>query len=71
MLLVAYATIPAWIATYFFMNKWLQNFHYHVTLRYWEFIVSFVVTLVIALLTVSYRTYRAAIANPAEVLKYE
>jgi ABC-type lipoprotein release transport system permease subunit len=36
-----------------------------------EFLLSFFITLIIALLTVCYRTYRAGMANPAEVLKYE
>jgi putative ABC transport system permease protein len=71
LILILYSTIPAWIAAYFLMNKWLQNFHYHVSLQYREFLASFLITIVIALLTVCYRTYRAATANPAEVLKYE
>jgi putative ABC transport system permease protein len=71
LLLIIFSTIPAWIAAYFLMNKWLQNFHYRISLHSSEFIVSFAVTLIIALLTVCYRTYRAAMANPAEVLKYE
>jgi len=69
--LIAYSTIPAWVIAYFLMNKWLQNFHYRIHLQYWEFILSFFITLFIALVTVCYRTYRAATANPAEVLKYE
>ena len=32
-MLIVISTIPAWIVTYFFMNKWLQNFHYHITLQ--------------------------------------
>jgi putative ABC transport system permease protein len=71
LVLIAVSTIPAWIITYFLMNKWLQNFHYRINLQFEEFLLSFFITLFIALLTVCYRTYRAGMANPAEVLKYE
>jgi ABC-type lipoprotein release transport system permease subunit len=37
----------------------------------WEFVISFLIVLMIALATVSYRTYRASLVNPADVLKYE
>jgi putative ABC transport system permease protein len=69
--LVAYSVLPAWALTYFLMDKWLSNFHYHVQLQIQEFLLSFVIALVIALGTVIYRTYMAAQANPAEILKYE
>jgi putative ABC transport system permease protein len=69
--LIAISTLPAWLLSYFFLKKWLQNFSYHISLGPLEFIVSLVIVMVIALVTVSYRTYRAARMNPAEVLKYE
>lgn len=70
-LLVLYSVLPAWVLTYFLMNKWLANFHYHINLRFTEFGLSFVIALIIALGTVCFRTYRAALENPAEILKYE
>lgn len=70
-MLVIYSTLPAWALTYFLMNKWLANFHYHINLHFMEFGLSFVIAMAIALATVCYRTYRAAMANPAEILKYE
>jgi putative ABC transport system permease protein len=69
--LIAISTIPAWIVSYFFLKKWLQNFSYHISLSPWEFLLAMGIVLVIALITVSYRTYRAALTNPADVLKYE
>jgi putative ABC transport system permease protein len=71
LILIVISTIPAWIITYFLMNKWLQNFHYRIHMHFEEFFLSFFITLLIALMTVCYRTYRAGMANPAEVLKYE
>jgi putative ABC transport system permease protein len=53
------------------MNKWLQNFKYHISLGYWEFLLSILIVMAVAVLTVGYRTYRAALTNPAEILKYE
>jgi putative ABC transport system permease protein len=71
LVLIAISTIPAWTITYFLMNKWLQNFHFRINMHFGEFLLSFAITLIIALITVCYRTYRAGMANPAEVLKYE
>jgi putative ABC transport system permease protein len=69
--LVLIATIPAGIFSYYVMNKWLQNFVYHITPGYWPFFASIVIVLLIAFITVSYRTYKAALTNPADILKYE
>ncbi|MBN1414108.1 MAG: ABC transporter permease [Bacteroidales bacterium] len=70
-LLILVSTIPAWILSYFLMKRWLMNFHYHIHLQPWEFVSAFLVALFIALITICYRTYRAAIVNPSKVLKYE
>jgi putative ABC transport system permease protein len=70
-LLIIISTLPAWGVTYYLMHKWLLNFPYRISLGFWEFLLSFVIALLIALITVTYRTYRAAIVNPADVLKYE
>lgn len=69
--LVGLSSIMAWMASCFFLRKWLQNFPYHVSLSPGEFILASVIVLVIALITVSFRTYRAATVNPADILKYE
>ena len=69
--LILISAIPAWILAYFLMKNWLMNFHFHIHMQPWEFIAAFIMALVIALLTICYRTYRAAIVNPSEVLKYE
>jgi putative ABC transport system permease protein len=53
------------------MNKWLQEFAYRTEMRWWIFVLSGVIALVIALLTVSWQTWRAATANPVESLRYE
>jgi putative ABC transport system permease protein len=53
------------------MNKWLQNFAYRISLGVWMFILSGVIALIIALLTVSTKALKAAVANPADSLRYE
>jgi putative ABC transport system permease protein len=69
--LIAISTIPAWLLSYFFLRNWLQNFSYHISLQPMEFLISVVAVYLIALITVGFRTYQAALMNPADVLKYE
>ncbi len=68
---VLLANIFAWPIAWYAMNKWLQNFAYHVSLSWWIFVLAGGMALVIALLTVSYQVIRAATANPVESLRYE
>jgi ABC-type antimicrobial peptide transport system permease subunit len=57
----------AWYA----MNKWLQNFAYRIGLGWWVFALAGSIALFIALLTVSFQSYRAAGKNPVDALRYE
>jgi len=68
---VAIAFIIATPIAYYVMNKWLENFAYKTELSWWIFALAGCITLVIALLTVSWQTYRAARRNPVEALRYE
>ena len=69
--LVLLANVIAYPIAYFIMNKWLDDFAYRIDINIWIFIISMLVTLAIALLTVSYRSIKAASANPVEALRYE
>ncbi len=53
------------------MNKWLQNFAYRIAISWWMFFLAGMLALGIALLTVSYQSIKAALANPVESLRYE
>ncbi|MCG6188034.1 ABC transporter permease [Maribellus maritimus] len=53
------------------MQKWLENFAYKTTLSWWIFALAGVMALGIALLTVSWQSWRAATRNPVEALRYE
>jgi ABC-type antimicrobial peptide transport system permease subunit len=68
---VLLANIVAWPVAYYFMWKWLQNFAYRINLEWWIFILSGLLALGIALLTVSYQAVRAATAIPVKTLRYE
>ncbi len=57
----------AWYA----MNQWLQNFAYKTTLEWWIFALAGILAIIIAVLTVSFQSYKAAIKNPVEALRYE
>lgn len=57
----------AWFA----MNEWLSEFAYRIELSVWIFLAGVGVTLLIALVTVGYRSLRAATANPVKSLRYE
>jgi putative ABC transport system permease protein len=56
---------------YYFINQWLQDFAYRVELGVWIFIVAGVSAFLIALLTISYQTIKAALKNPVDSLRYE
>jgi len=69
--LVLIANIVAWPIAWYAMNKWLQNFAYRTSIGFGVFLLSGLIAIVIAFLTVSFRTIRAANSNPVKSLKYE
>lgn len=69
--LVCISTIIAWPVVYFVSTNWLQNYHYRISLPYFDFILGFVIAIVIAIITISYRTLKSAMVNPSESLRYE
>ncbi len=69
--LIVLANIIAWPLGFFFMNRWMKNFSYHTSIGLGVFITAGTAALAIALLTVSYQTFRAATANPADRLRNE
>lgn len=69
--LVIIANVIAIPLVVYFMNKWLHTFAFRINIGYWIFLVSAVLTLFIALITVSFQSIRAAMANPVKSLRYE
>jgi putative ABC transport system permease protein len=68
---VALANIIAWPAAYIAMNQWLSSFAYRAPIGIWSFIISALLALLIAIITVSFQSIRAAATNPMEALRYE
>ncbi len=58
-------------ASWYAMNKWLQNYAYKTEISWWVFALAVAITIGIALLTVSWQSWRAASRNPVETLRYE
>jgi putative ABC transport system permease protein len=69
--LVAIAFIIAAPISWFVMNKWLQDFAYHIDFSAWILIGVAVLALAITLLTVSFQAISAALANPVKSLRSE
>ena len=68
---VLLANIIAWPLAFYFLDDWLSNFYYRIGMPYWVFVVSGLLALVLALITVSYKAYKAAVSDPLESINYE
>jgi putative ABC transport system permease protein len=68
---VAVANLLAWPVAYYAMHRWLQSFAFRAGIGWEIFLLSASMALVISLLTVSYQSIKAALAKPADSLRYE
>jgi len=68
---VAIAFVIATPIAYYAMNKWLESFAFKTSLSWWIFALSGILALGIALLTVSWQSWKAATRNPVDALRYE
>lgn len=68
---VIIANFIAWPLTWYAMDKWLDEFVYRMQMRIEFFLISGIIVIIIALLTVGFQTFRAANTNPVDALKYE
>jgi len=71
LLLVSIAFIISIPVTWWAMHTWLQDFAYRINISVWVFIMSGVLAILIALLTVSFQAIKAAVANPVKSLRTE
>ncbi len=69
--LVTISTAIAIPVAFYIGNSWLQNYYYRINLGVFDFVIGFGIAIVIALATISYRTIKAATANPVDSLLYE
>ena len=68
---VIFAFVLSCPVSYLIMNKWIQNFTYRTNIAWWIFVVAGIVAVSIALITVTWRSWRFARRNPVESLRYE
>jgi putative ABC transport system permease protein len=68
---VAISFVIATPVAWYIMHGWLENFAYKTHLNWWVFALAGIMALGIALLTVSWQSWRAATRNPVKALKYE
>lgn len=68
---VLIANLIAWPLAWYAISKWLQDYAYHISISWWVFVVAGFCSLLIALISVSSQTFKAAIANPIKSLRTE
>lgn len=69
--LVAMSIVIASPIAYYFMQEWLQDFAFRVPISWWIFVVAAALAIVVAFLTVSYQSIKAALMNPVKSLRSE
>ena len=68
---VIISNVIAWPVSYFVIKPWLQNFTYRIDFPFWTFIISLLLSLCIAVITVSWQALKASRMNPAASIKAE
>ncbi|MGN6213079.1 ABC transporter permease [Parafilimonas sp.] len=69
--LVTVSCIIAFPIAWWFMHNWLQDYAYRTTIQWWMFALAGLIALLIALITVSFQSIKAALANPVKSLRAE
>ncbi|MEJ7644677.1 MAG: ABC transporter permease [Chryseolinea sp.] len=70
-ILVTISFVISFPLGYYFMNKWLQGFAYRIEIQWWVYVIAAAATLVVAFITMGFKTVSAALANPVESLRSE
>lgn len=71
MQLIAISFVIACVITYLVMEKWLENFAYHIQIQAWYFLSAGGLLGLISFLTISFKSIKAAYGNPVEALRHE
>jgi len=69
--LILIALVVSWPIAWYFLVNWLNNYPYRISFQPLDFIFTLLVLVVVAFVTISYQTIRAARKNPAHSLRYE
>lgn len=79
-LLTIYKSFVVWLlgalmiampVAYYIVDKWLSNFPYKVQMSWWVFVLAGTIAIVVAIITLSWQSWKAATRNPVESLRYE
>jgi putative ABC transport system permease protein len=69
--LILIAALISYPVTWYAMSKWLQDFAYRVSIQWWVFVLAGVIALLVAAITISFQSIKAALANPVKSLRSE
>ncbi len=68
---IVIANLITWPIGYYIMAGWLENFAYKTTLGWWIFAIAGIIAFLLAIITISYQSVRAALLNPVKSLRTE
>ncbi len=71
LILVFIASVISVPVTIYFMNKWLNNFSYKISISPWVFMIALLTSAFVVLATVFFHSYKASRTNPVKALRYE
>ena len=71
MFLILAAIVIAVPVAWYAMSKWLQDFAYRISIEWWVFLIAGLMAMLIAFVTISFQSVKAAIANPVKSLRSE
>jgi putative ABC transport system permease protein len=71
LILVTVAAVLSIPVTLYFMNGWLKNFAYKISISWWIFMTTFLLAAIVVLMTVFFHSYKASRTDPVTALKYE
>ncbi len=71
LILILVANLIAWPVTWYVMNQWLENFAYRIHIHPGLFVLSGILIMIITLGTISFQTFKAALANPVDSIRNE
>lgn len=71
LLLVSMAMLIAFPIAWWMMNDWLQDYTYRITIDVWVFVIAAIISLAIALVTISFHAFKTALINPVRSLRSE
>jgi putative ABC transport system permease protein len=69
--LIVIASLISFPITWYAMSKWLQDFAYRINIQWWVFLVAGFIALLVAAITISFQSVKAALANPVKSLRSE